>query len=175
MHKNLSKSLDYQVSFERTKNDSCIISVTVIKKDSNISLQTVVIKSEFIFEKDFQDCAFTRSYTTHVNDDHNNADNQFEDFIVADFNFDGKEDFAVKRDSGGNGGSLYSYFIQNDNEKFELNDYLTNTMVYFPIIFNKKKLTLTTLVHANAYQRNRTIYKCDSKTTWKIVSEKLEN
>lgn len=43
----------------------------------------------------------------------------FHDFIIADFNFDKLEDFAILYDIGGNSGPLYSYFFQDKNGEFK--------------------------------------------------------
>ena len=43
-----------------------------------------------------------------------------------------KEDFAIKKDSGGNGGPLYEFYLQNVRQKFVKDDFLTNTLEFFP-------------------------------------------
>ena len=171
-HKNLSKTFNFKIELKRIKADSCKITLIVIEKKTLKNIQTIKLYSEFIFENDFKDCATVRSYTNGINKNRISIDNDFGDFIVADFNFDGKEDFAIKKDSGGNGGPVYSYFIQNNNSKFIFDNYLSNTMEFFPRKINNTKKTLTTLVHANAYEKCKKVYKYNSKTRkWKVISK----
>lgn len=172
LHKNLSKSFNYNIRFQRENENSCKIKVTIIDKTSQKNLQTVVVNSEYIFEKDFNNCSTVRSYITGINENRDSIDNDFGDFIAADFNFDSKEDFALKSDSGGNGGPIYEYYIQGKNQKFERDKFLTDTVAFFPASINKSKKTLTTLVHANANERCKLIYKYDLKIKkWELVSK----
>ncbi len=173
LHTNLSKSFNFAVELERVKDSSsCKIILKVIDKKTSKNTQEIIINSEFIFEKDFKDCGKTRSYSTKINDKTIDEDNDFGDLIIADFDFDGKEDFAIKKDSGGNGGPLYEFYIQKINNEFVKDDFLTNTLEFFPSKIDNSKKTLTTLVHANAYQRCKMIYKYNPKIKkWKRISK----
>lgn len=173
IHKNLSKSYDFEIELNRINDDvSCKITLNITDKITSKEVQKIIINSEFIFEKDFKDCSKTRSYSTNVNDKEIDIDNDFGDLIIADFNFDKKEDIAIKRDSGGNGGPLYEFYIQNNNQKFIKDNFLTNTLEFFPSDINMLKKTLTTLVHANAYQKCKIVYKYNLKNKkWKRISK----
>lgn len=173
IHTNLSKSYDFSTKLMRVNETSaCKITLSIIDKKTSKEIQKIIINSEYIFEKDFKDCSKIRSYSTSVNNKEIDIDNDFGDLIVADFNFDGKEDIAIKKDSGGNGGPLYAFYTQNRNRKFILDSFLTNTLEFFPSIINKSKKTLTTLVHANVYQSCKMIYKYNSKEKkWKRISK----
>ncbi|MEN2402174.1 hypothetical protein GKZ90_0020460 [Flavobacterium sp. MC2016-06] len=174
LHKNLSKSFNYNVKVARMETNSCKIKVDIIEKESNRHLQTINIDSEFIFEEDFKKCSTVRSYISGFNKNKEDIDNDYGDFIVADFNFDGKEDFAVKTDSGGNGGPNYTYYIQNEKLKFELDQFLTETVRFFPSSFDKTKKTLSTFVHASASSSSESIYGYNSKTKkWKFIKESI--
>ena len=173
IHSNLSKLYNFSVELKRV-NDSndCKIILNIIDKNNSKKVQKIIVNSEFIFEKDFKNCSEIRSYSTKINDKKIDEDNDFGDLIIADFNFDGKEDFAIKKDSGGNGGPLYEFYIQNNNQNFIKDDFLTNKLEFFPSSINKSKNTLTTLVHANAYERCKTVYKYNSKLKkWKRISK----
>lgn len=67
------------------------------------------------------------------------------EFIIADLNFDGLEDFAISNYVGGNAGTLYAYFIQNKDGKFNLDPYLTDKIRFFPRNIDFKNKTLTFL------------------------------
>lgn len=174
LHKKLSKNFNFEINLKRINESDCEISLIVIDKETEKNIQIIKLNSDFIFEKDFKDCSTVRSYSTGINKRLVAEDNDYGDFIVADFNFDGKEDFAIKKDSGGNGGPFYFYYLQNNNSKFLMDKFLSESVEFFPIIINSRKKTLTTLVHANAYQQGKTIFKYNPKNRkWKILSKTL--
>lgn len=165
-YKKLSRTFDFIVGLQRKQQDATV-SVIVVAKSSNKTVQTIQFYSEFIFDTDFKDCNAVRSYSTGINKDITEIDNDFGTFIVADFNFDGKEDFAIKKDSGGNGGPLYRYYLQ-ENGQFKLDVFLSDTMGFFPSEINPDTKTLVTLVHANAYQLSKNSYQYNPKAkNWK--------
>jgi hypothetical protein len=169
MQTGLSPSYDFTTSIKRIKvgqfPDSCIITVTIENRTTKNLINTFLISTNYLLDdSSFVRCDNVRSYTTGKNKNMQVADNDYGDIIVADFNFDNKEDFAVKREQGGNGGPQYNYYIQTPKATFTLDNFLSETMIFFPKYFNKKKKTLTTLVHANAYQLCKTLYKFDTLT-----------
>jgi hypothetical protein len=138
-------------------------------------IQTVLITSNYLLgESSFVNCNNVRSYTTGLNQNAEVVDNDFGDIIVADFNFDKKEDFAVKREEGGNGGPLYNYYIQTSPTSFKLDKFLSEKMIWFPTTFDKSKKTLTTLVPGGAVSVYETTYKFDTLTNiWKEISQRI--
>ncbi|MGV3459566.1 MAG: XAC2610-related protein [Flavobacterium sp.] len=171
-HENLSVKYNFKTSIKRFnisgQLDSCVIVVDVFLKNTVKPLQKIKYDSAYMFEDVFSDCNNYRSYSTGFNKDSESPDNDFGDLIVCDFNFDGREDFALKASSGGNGGPVYYYHIQNSRGLFAMDNFLTETMEFFPIEVNPKKKTLMTSVHANAYQNCETTYKYNGKSgMWK--------
>ena len=47
-------------------------------------------------------------------------------------NFDGKDDIALISDMGASNGPYYTFFIQNDSNKFIKDDFLTDEVMLFP-------------------------------------------
>lgn len=179
-HLNLSKKFQFDLQFTRTLNeegnDTYKIDLRIVDKATNVIIQTITLHPEFIFSSDFDSCDAVKSFSTNVNTNKEVVDNDNGDFILVDLNFDGLEDFAIKSDSGGNGGPTYSFFIQNEEGKFTEEEYLTKTMEFFPLDIDKTKKRLTIYVHANAYQLSKTIFKYNSKTDkWKVVNSSLVN
>lgn len=173
-HSNLSKKFDFKIDLLRFNESACDVSIHISEKKDKRNIQIIKFKSEFIFEKDYTDCTTVRSYSTNIKNNTTDIDNDFGDLIVADFNFDGKEDFAIKRESGGNGGPIYFFYLQVNNSKFILDKFLSNNLEFFPFEINHKKKTLTTLVHANAYQKCKSIFKFNpTSKNWKLVSKVL--
>ncbi|MBS1687602.1 MAG: hypothetical protein JSS96_02670 [Bacteroidetes bacterium] len=178
MHTNLSKKYNFKESLYRPTPgvDNEIISVTVrvIDKLSKKQIQEIIIKPSFVFSDVFVNCNSVRSYTTGVNKNKKIIDNDFGDIIVADFNFDSKEDFALKEDSGGNSGPTYNFYIQNSNGRFVLDTFLTNQMGFFPSHINRSNRTLVASCVANAYRVCETTYKLDAKgTNWKKIKRRF--
>lgn len=166
-HTGLSKNFNFQSVIKRYQTDltdSCIVSVTVSDKITNKTIYTVDFTTDFLLG----DSSFmnnnVRSYITGENKDEEVYENDFGDIVVADFNFDKLEDFAVKREEGGNGGPLYNYYIQTLDTSFVLNKFLSDTMIWFPVYFNKSNRTLVTVVRADAFGNEETTYKLNTGT-----------
>lgn len=152
------------------------LKVEVTEKNKSKVYQTVTIDCEGFYLNSFDNCKNVRSYITKVNSELPSGDeNDSGNFIVADFNFDGFEDFVIKSDPGGNGGPLYTYFLQAEDRKFYRSKYLSDIVQFFPTEINAAKKTLTTFLHANANQKNRRIFKYNLKAKkWKLIHDGFE-
>lgn len=116
------------------------------------------------------------SYSTKYNSNRPFRDNYFGDIVIADLNFDSKDDIALMREYGGNGGPLYSYFIQTRDNKFVLDEFLTDSVIYFPSNIDKSKHRLITYVHAGACCVGEHIYHFDKTTNeWNQISNRMLN
>ncbi len=178
IHTDLSSNFTFETSIKRIKTksafDSCLVKIKVINKSNDSVIQTIRFPSTFLFEFSYSNKNSCRSYSTGKNKNNDITDNDFGDIIIADFNFDGKDDFAVKTEEGGNGGPLYSFYIQSDKLKFKKDPYLTNRVVFFPSKLNSSNKTMTTIVHANAMGVNHNTYKLDTLTNkWKLIKTKF--
>lgn len=175
-YENLSKKFNFKVVPIPEKEDLIQLLVHVTEKENSKRTQTLTIECEDFYLDSFDDCKNVRSYSTKVNSQLPSGDeNDSGNLIVADFNFDGIEDFAIKSDPGGNGGPLYTYFLQAKDKKFYRNKYLSDTVQFFPIEINSVNKTLTTFLHANAYQKNRRIFKYNLKAKkWKLIHDGFE-
>lgn len=176
-HQDISKTFDFKIEIKRINRnpqmDSCVIKVAIFDKSLSKLIQEFQYSSEFFYDA-FNECGNVRSYTTNVNRDSEAVDNDYGDVIVADFNFDNKDDFAIKNNSGGNGGPEYRFYIQDTNGEFIFDKFLSKKMIFFPIQINKTNHSLTTLVHANAMKSTETKYKLNISTKkWKMIKSKL--
>lgn len=178
LHTNLSKEYNFTTNSIRYKTtgktviDSCTITVEIVKKGTSHK-QAINFSSGWMFDGVYVDCNAVRSYSTGYNKSAEVSDNDFGDLIVADFNFDGKDDLAVKIDFGGNGGPTYAYYLQDSKGKFIKDKYLTETVSFFPDTIDTKKKVLITRVHANAYQRCETTYKQGVKGLCKEIGRRF--
>jgi len=176
VHKNLSKDFDFSVQAMRLGNkplDSCSVKITIHKKSGEGTAQEIEFLFKSLYEESYKSYDAVMSHTTGVNKDLKVMDNDYGDLVVADLNFDNREDLAIKREEGGNGGPLYFFYLQNEDGEFVRDSFLTNSMAYFPFVIDPKEKKLVTLVHANDYQMAETVYKLKGKRRWKEVSQRL--
>ncbi len=114
----------------------------------------------------------SRSYLTGKNENFDDLDNYCGEIVVADFNFDGKEDFATPIDQGASNGPHYAFYIQENENHFNLNSHLTNMLIWFPEKIDNDAKTLTNEVPSGVYAINRQVFNYSSNTkTW----TKIEN
>lgn len=178
LHKNLSKDFNFEIKVKKIKIpkeeiDSNAVKIIIYNKIAN-KKQEFNFGASYLFKKTFIDCKTVRSYSTGINKNAEIIDNDFGDFIVADFNFDNREDFAVKNDSGGNGGPTYNFYIQDKNKNFALDKFLTTQMAFFPSKFIAKNKRLVTYVHANAYQLSENVFEYNELSKkWKYKASRL--
>jgi hypothetical protein len=155
-------------------HDSCVLNVFVKDKKTRECIDTLSISSLFYLSDTFANCDSVMSFTTGFNSKRKVVDNYFGDLVVADLNFDKKDDIAIMNDYGGNGGPFYSYFIQGNFKKFSLDKFLTDSMTYFPYGIDKQKRRLTTYVHAGVCCTGEDVYQFDKLTgKWKHIIHKL--
>lgn len=173
VYSDLSYLYDYKVKFVRMYNfknigDSSIVQVFIFDKKTKKKLDNIEIRSIYYFGEVFESRNNVKSFITGKNKGKESIDNNFGDLIVADFNFDSKEDFAVINDSGGNNGPLYTFYLQNEKGRFSKDQFLTDTVIFFPSKINLKNKSLTTRVHADICGFNETVYQFNSKSNrWK--------
>jgi len=167
----LSRKYIYVVTADKSKNEyggsqTSKITVEIIRKSDNSSIQTLSIKPG-TFPNSFNDCSLVSSYVTRKHSKDQGSDNDWGDFIVADFNFDGLEDFAVKEDSH-NTGATYDFFIQNRNGRFVKDSFLSGH--YFPYKIDRKNKTLTTATAATTGGYQETVVKYYPRTgKWRLL------
>ena len=121
---NLSNQFDISIDFKRYSDtaelhDSCAVKILIRYKQTNAYFDSIFLTSLFYYGDTFANCdSSATSFTTGFNSNRQIADNYFGDVVVADFNFDNQDDIAIINDYGGNGGPLYSYFIQRNDKRF---------------------------------------------------------
>jgi len=153
--------------------DSCILMISVLDKRTKEVSDTILLTHLHDCYDIFSNSNNVRSYATKLNVDSIIVDNYAGDIVVADFNFDKKDDIAIFSDCGGNGGPTYRFYIQTDDKKFRLERYLTDTMEFFPQKISKAKQQLTTYVHAGACCLGEHVFQYyKASNRWKEISHK---
>jgi len=178
IHTKLSRQFDYKItivgathtdtSFNITSRKNASVVLEVYTKHHKKLIQKIILKTDVLLEDTYDNCDNVRSYVTGQNKNKEALDNEYGDFVVADLNFDGKEDLAIKYDSGGNAGPIYTFYVQQDSMHFKKDVFLSEKMLFFPIDMDSKSKTLTTHAHADAYGYYQSVFRYNSKTKkWK--------
>ena len=114
------------------------------------------------------------SYSTGFNVGRKTFDNYLGTIIVADLNFDGRDDIAAVEDSGVSSGPYYAFFMRDDAGGFVRDDFLGEEMMYFPFRIDPSLRRLTTLSPANTYEVCRTVFELSRDTCeWKMVVREI--
>ncbi len=176
-HTRLSKQFNFRTYVKRGISDNgfdeAAVTVIVTDKATKKETQRINFKTERVFAEAFTNCTAVQSYATGFNTQRDNADSDYGDLVVADLNFDGREDLAIKTQEGSNSGSWYAYYLQDSTGKFRRNKYLSDEMGFFPAEMNKKKRTLTIVIHLNVAAFGEITYKLDTTTQkWCKISSK---
>jgi hypothetical protein len=174
---NLSYTNNFKISFfERSKDKNPIEHYwTILIYDKKMNLCDSIVQPAYVFFSESVDFEKVRSYSRNHNKNDKVVDNDYGNFVVADFNFDFKNDFAIVNDIGGNGGAMYSFYVQNNQNKFVLDPFLTDSITYFPAKINSSERSLITQVHAGACYFGENKYTLDNKNKWKKMSHKEIN
>lgn len=163
-----------RVNDEREVYDSCIVKLIISDKKNKVKLDSIEYTSLYLFKSTYSNCDSVTSFSTKYHGKREVLDNNFGDIVVADFNFDDKDDIAFITEIGGNGGPIYSYHIQTADNKFIADSYLTDSVIYFPQNIDRKKKQLTTLVHAGACCMSVNVYQVNKSGVWKQISNKTD-
>jgi hypothetical protein len=171
---NLSDQFDIEMSIEFYTDtviyqnswqgqDSLMVKLLITEKTTSKLLDTIVVNpiAGFPFLND--EYRFAISFSTEFNADKEIVDNYFGSIIVADVNFDGKDDIAVAFD-GGNSGGYYIFFIQNENVKFVVDDFLTERVSFFPYKIDYQQKQITTGARSGVAGAGFHTYQFDSIT-----------
>ena len=120
----------------------------------------------------------SRSYITGYNQNAVAPDGDCGDIVVADLNFDGREDFAIKGEFTNGYGQLYRIYLQDGPGHFReetdligrgVEDWITKT---FPVEISAKNKTLTFWSTLNAYTDENVVFRYNSTThKWKNIKE----
>lgn len=175
----LSKQFDMAIDVKRYSDeikiwDSCGVKILIRDKLTKVYSDSILLSSVFFAGELFANCDSMVSYTTKVNTKRQIFDNMFGDLIVADVNFDNRDDIVLVHEAGGSGGPLYKYFIQSEGAIFRADKFLTDSVAYFPDVIDSSKWQLTTRAIAGACCVSENIYQLDKSTReWKQVGHKM--
>ena len=135
----ISDQFDYQLwGYVPTgyENDDNHVSLSIFTKKEKRLVQTINFEKAAAFHYDCASYSFINGY--HSID--TISDGIYGDVVTADFNFDGREDFALAFDLGFS--EFYMFYLQ-ENGQFVKNNFLTDSVGLIPEIdpTNKKLST----------------------------------
>jgi hypothetical protein len=168
----LSRKYIYLVTAEKSNNEyrdlqTSKVSIEIFRKADGRSVQKLFIRSKWV--DSFSECSAVRSYVTMKHAKDEGADNYWGDFIVADLNFDGREDLAIITQSS-NPGSIYEFFTQSASGRFVKDPFLSEG--FFPYKIDRKNKTLTTSTNATTAGYTETVLKYNPTTKkWRVVRD----
>lgn len=172
-YRKISKQYDFKIHVKSVPQsgdaDAVFVSVRIFNKQKKL-LQKIKFSSD-LFLLPFNECNNYRSYTTGVNKDREVVDWDYGDIITADFNFDGLEDIAVKRQQGGNSGPQYYFYINNKDSVFKRDKFLSS-IGYFPAEFVARQKKLIFRIRANSNETE--IITCQYNAAlqkWKVLNK----
>jgi hypothetical protein len=179
IHDDLSQTLRIITLVQRkagtdTMAHNCSVKVTIIDKATKKTIQVISFTTTALYPQSFTKCNWVRSYSTGKNKNTIVGDDtDFGDIVVADFNFDSREDIAIRSDDE-NSGIYYKFYIQGKDRLFKLDSFLTDSMSLVPTYFNKAKKTLTTYQHGGARWKGEQLYHLDTrKNKWSLIRHRL--
>lgn len=181
--KTINGKIEKQVENSIPVKQNYLFSISILEKDANnkpIKLNIKIKKNNKIVQQIKYNPGFW-SYNNFNKISYFNTKLQIQEgienyhnFITADFNFDNLEDFAILYDSGGNGGPIYSYYIQSKEGKFEqIRDFPLNEGP-FPKKINKKDNTLTISGPIGCCKIKTTVFQLKNNK-WSVIFSKDEN
>jgi hypothetical protein len=177
VEKKISKNFDFEIIKKSLDSNDLVeteITVLITKKVGKSKAQILKFKSEFLLKSSFVNCSNNYINYGDCGLKFGSIENDFGDLIITDLNFDGREDLAIKREEGGNGGPIYFFYIQTVDEKFIINDYLSKEMMFFPVDFDFETKTLQTYVRMNSSEHERLFYQySESEKSWKIIERQV--
>lgn len=167
LHKNLSNTYNYRTTAKKIKDEFDVlrmneIIIEVLNKSGGSLRQKIIInnrESNYILDNVFSACNLTRSYITGINKNKVAEDGDYGDFIVADLNFDEKEDIVGKMEQGSNSGPSYQFLTMRKDGNFKNDTFLSESVQHFSDNINYKTKTLTTFIQAGAYGYNEHVFK----------------
>lgn len=149
------------------------IKVMITNKVGPRNQQLIQFRGTLIYPGSFSKCGLVRSYSTGKNKNFELGTEDFGDLVVADFNFDSRDDLAVRCEDS-NGGTYYRFYIQGNDQKFKLDSFLTDSMMLVPTYVNKARRTLTTFQHAGARYEGEQTYRLDRQTNkWSLIRHRF--
>lgn len=166
----------YKNTFKGLSADISVIPAPPIKSPTAVSQVGIVtenndpeqigrVKVQMLWQKNNQTTDWILGKTKT-----NEGIENYHQFIVADYNFNGLEDFAILNYEASNAGPQYAFFLQNNKKQFKKQDAFPLQGSFFPKIIDPENKTLTISGPVGCCKINTTIYHLKPDNQWKMIS-----
>lgn len=177
---NLSKTYIYEICRNIEKKGNVLqysdLKIIITEKKSLQIIDSIYINNLGYFTILEEKCSDAKSYQTNQNINEAIVDNYFGFFIVADFNFDKRDDFAFLNGFESTSGPYYDFYTQGKNNSFEKDVFLTDSIGFFPSFIDRKNKVLTTEMSLGVWGRSKIKYYFDEeKNSWIIQSREVSD
>jgi hypothetical protein len=179
VYNDLSYTFNFHLKLERiyiTKEnyDSTIIKVFITEKNTNRIVDSVGITSTFVYIDSIQNCNNVRSYITGKNETNGIWDMDYGILVIADVNFDLKDDIAIVSGIGASTGVMYTFFEQNNNKTFKRDSFLSDSVRFFPqnIDTINRKLSLS-IPAGYKWSRQQEFHLNINTNHWEITKDTI--
>jgi hypothetical protein len=148
------------------------IKISIIKKPEGRLIQEITVPFDGVSGKEqFLNPNRSRSSVTGARMRDPVEDYDHGDFVVHDFNFDGKEDFALKIDMGGNMGPLYRFYVAGEGNLLREDDFLNGEFGLMPEVDMQRKVLRASHYNHDTGRVSTVSYRYDPvKKRWSKVS-----
>lgn len=174
IHSNLSHKFDYYITAKKSLSSdsifsSGIVTLSIYLKNTKKLIQKIkVINDSGSLYAAYENCKNVRSYITGYHENQEASDYDYGDLIVADLNFDGKEDFAIKSEYSVDAGPSYIFYFQDNVGHFHRSRFLTEHLGSFPTYVNAKQKTLVKVYVMGHYEGTKTFKYNPKNKTWRL-------
>lgn len=179
VYKDLSHKYDFHLKFFRVREnkddyEKIVFKVVILNKISSRIVDSISATT-FCSLHFFDNCMNARSFITGASKDRAVIDGDHGDIVVADFNFDSREDIAIVNDCMSNAGRRYNFYLQDRNGRFYIDSYLTDKVSFFPEINNEERTLVRWLRNGVCGSREDT-YRFDIENgVWRRISYKFSD
>ncbi|MEZ5046847.1 MAG: hypothetical protein R2831_07620 [Chitinophagaceae bacterium] len=171
LHPQLSNQFNIKVHVEKNQEHIQNMSLGIYDKKSNALLDSFIINTDNTYRNDLFYFQNTQSFCTNYNVNKENREYNTGDIIVADFNFDNKDDIAVRQFRSTDSNVNYHFYIQQNDHTFCYNSFLSESMSLFPSKIDKQTKTLTTEYKTNQKKTTQKNYRHSSANGWLLLQE----
>jgi len=174
MHTNLSHHFNYQISVSRTLDKDSVLTnakivLRIYDKHSKKLVQKIDVENSNSIYDAFKDCTKVRSYITGYRKNAEADDCDYGDLIVADLNFDGREDFVINGGYSADAGPNYIFYFQDKPGHFKLSHFLSDRMASFPTYIDAKQKTLVQVYVLGRHQYTKTFKYNVHTRKWRLA------
>jgi hypothetical protein len=165
--KDLSSKFNFKITATKFRDGGKIpseLTISISDKKNTSQRSDVIFKPEYWIRNNCSSTSYLNKALI------NEGIEKYNKFIVADYNFDGLEDFAIVNYEGSNAGPQYAFFFQDNKGQFKKDDAFPLQGSFFPKNIDFKNRTLTICGPVGCCKISTTVYQLKANRQWKMIS-----